>query len=87
MHMHDSIASILVLSVVSGTDVSHAAFLLAICHLTSSFVTRCFCTLVLSRLLLSTSSFLSSLLHSLSTLVLIIPAFVCVVPAPQTRIH
>lgn len=33
MHVYDSIASILVLSVVFGTDINHAAFLLAICHL------------------------------------------------------
>lgn len=37
MHIYDSIASILVLSVVSGTYISHAAFLLAICHLNLIF--------------------------------------------------
>lgn len=37
MHAYDSIASILVLSVVSGTDISHAAFLLAICYLNLIF--------------------------------------------------
>lgn len=32
MHTYDSIASILVLPVLSGIAISHAAFLLAICH-------------------------------------------------------
>lgn len=37
MHKYDCIASILVLPVVSGTDISRGAFLLAICHLNLIF--------------------------------------------------